>query len=117
MKIGKGMIPGLLTAGMLMSCPAAVCIPASDLTADDLREAFTEEAGEVLQTQTESISLDENWTWASNSAIHTGSATLYRKRSGSGRNGCGRRRSGYSCISGLSVVWFCKTGAFTGMMQ
>ena len=28
--------------------------------------------------QPETVSLDESWTWASNSAVHSGSATLYR---------------------------------------
>ena len=37
----------------------------------------------------EAVSLDESWTWAANSAIHTGSATLYR--SGASMEAPGRR--------------------------
>ena len=52
----------------------------------------------------ETVTLDESWPWASESAIHTGSATLYR--AGGNPDGSGRRNitvcvnAGHGCAGG-----------------
>ncbi len=62
------------------------------------------ERGDIAGEYGEPVGLDENWEWALNSAIHTGTATLYRAEEGP--DGPGRKgitvcvNAGHGCAGG-----------------